>query len=60
MAIEEKPDLIIFSGDYVQVSFKRDFYPLVKPFNQLLKEYGYDKIPSIAVEGDVEAALNND
>ncbi|MEC7983710.1 MAG: hypothetical protein VX278_01020, partial [Myxococcota bacterium] len=50
----------VFSGDYLQFSFQRDFPPSIEPFNHLLKDLGYDRIPSIAVEGDVEAALGKD
>ena len=59
-AMEQEPDAIFFAGDYLQFSFVREFPEHVQPFNNLLKEYGYDKVPLFVVEGDVESKLTNE
>lgn len=56
-AIAQNPDLVVFAGDYLQYSFVREFPPNVAEFNRLLHDLGYDKVPSIVVEGDVEDKL---
>ena len=59
-AMGQDPDIVVFAGDYLQYSFRRDFSPNIGPFNQLLKEYGYESVINLVVEGDVEAKLGDE
>lgn len=59
-AMDQDPDIVVFAGDYLQYSFRSDFPPNIEPFNQLLKEYGYESVINLVVEGDVEAKLDDD
>ncbi len=59
-AIKQNPDIVVFAGDYLQYSFRRDFSPNIEPFNKILKELNYDSVINIVVEGDVEAKLGDE
>ncbi|MGD9127731.1 MAG: metallophosphoesterase [Planctomycetia bacterium] len=54
-ALEQKPDLILFAGDYFAVNDRQDWYKLLNQFWDLTKELDFDAPLGVyAVQGNVD------
>lgn len=58
MALEQKPDLILFAGDYFTVRHRKDWYKVQNEFVELAEELEFDAPLGVyAIEGNVDNGL---